>query len=174
MEISGWGNGVESTTVLTSNNSSVLVGRVMVVGSSGVGKSSLVHHFLSPDYVYTYESNRASVPEPSVCIMLEDRETELVFLDINSEEAQVLNRLLDVPQCYEQDEEGGWESCRWPECDCVLVVFSVTDASTLREAEALLQTLWQSGHLNTKAVIVVGNKIDLVRNREVPIDGEFS
>ena len=98
MEISGWGNGVESTTVLTSNNSSVLVGRVMVVGSSGVGKSSLVHHFLSPDYVYTYESNRASVPEPSVCIMLEDRETELVFLDINSEEAQVLNRLLDVPQ----------------------------------------------------------------------------
>ena len=94
MEISGWVNGVESTTVLTSNNSSVLVGRVMVVGSSGVGKSSLVHHFLSPDYVYTYESNRASVPEPSVCIMLEDRETELVFLDINSEEAQVLNRLL--------------------------------------------------------------------------------
>ena len=38
----------------------------------------------------------------------------------------------------------------------------------------LLQSLWQSGHLNTKAVIVVGNKIDLVRNREVPIDGESS
>ena len=54
----------------------------------------------------------------------------------------------------------------------MLVVFSVTDSATLREAEALLQSLWQSGHLNTKAVIVVGNKIDLVRNREVPIDGE--
>lgn len=55
-----------------------------------------------------------------------------------------------------------------------MVVFSVTDSATLREAEALLQSLWQSGHLNTKAVIVVGNKIDLVRNREVPIDGEFA
>ena len=76
------------------NTSSIVGTRVMVVGSSGVGKSSLVHHFLSPDYVYTYESNRASVPEPSVCIMLEDRETELVFLDVNSEEAQVSNRLL--------------------------------------------------------------------------------
>ena len=76
------------------NTSSIFGTRVMVVGSSGVGKSSLVHHFLSPDYVYTYESNRASVPEPSVCIMLEDRETELVFLDVNSEEAQVSNRLL--------------------------------------------------------------------------------
>ena len=32
--------------------------RVVVVGSAGVGKSSLVDHFLSPDYVYTYESNR--------------------------------------------------------------------------------------------------------------------
>ena len=55
-----------------------------------------------------------------------------------------------------------------------MVVFSVTDSATLREAEALLQSLWQSGHLNTKAVIVVGNKIDLVRNREVPIDGGFA
>ena len=55
-----------------------------------------------------------------------------------------------------------------------MVVFSVTDSATLGEAEALLQSLWQSGHLNTKAVIVVGNKIDLVRNREVPIDGEFA
>ena len=148
-------------------------GRVMVVGSSGVGKSSLVHHFLSPDYVYTYESTRASVPEPSVCIMLEDRETELVFLDMNPEEAQVCIETWnswEQPFCSRQDEEGGWE--RWPECDCVLVVFSVTDSATLREAEALLQSLWQSGHLNTKAVIVVGNKIDLVRNREVPIDGE--
>ena len=145
----------------------------MVVGSSGVGKSSLVHHFLSPDYVYTYESTRASVPEPSVCIMLEDRETELVFLDMNPEEAQVCIETWnswEQPFCSRQDEEGGWE--RWPECDCVLVVFSVTDSATLREAEALLQSLWQSGHLNTKAVIVVGNKIDLVRNREVPIDGE--
>ena len=76
------------------NTCSIFGTRVMVVGSSGVGKSSLVHHFLSPDYVYTYESSRASVPEPSVCIMLEDRETELVFLDVNSEEAQVSNRLL--------------------------------------------------------------------------------
>ena len=49
---------------------------------------------------------------------------------------------------------------------------SVTDAGSLVEAERLLQGLWQCGDLNTKAVIVVGNKIDLVRNREVPIHGQ--
>ena len=59
------------------------------------------------------------------------------------------------------------------DCHCILVVFSVTDLDSLREAETLLQTLWQSGHLNTKSVIVVGNKIDLARAREVPIDGEY-
>ena len=107
--------------------------------------------------------------------MLEDRETELVFLDINSEEEQVrtysdLQPILLLPTVvvslfclntetdhnlhnnnnkntlitwlyyfWNQEEEGGWE--RWPECDCVLVVFSVTDSASLREAEALLQVL---------------------------------
>ena len=58
------------------------------------------------------------------------------------------------------------------DCHCILLVFSVTDLDSLKEAETLLQGLWQSGHLNTKAVIVVGNKTDLARAREVPIDGE--
>ena len=41
-------------------------------------------------------------------------------------------------------------------------------------SEQILQKLWQSGDLNTKAVIVVGNKTDLVRTREVAIDGEYN
>ena len=55
----------------------------------------------------------------------------------------------------------------------MLVVFSLTNPVSLREAEQILQKLWQSGDLNTKAVIVVGNKTDLVRTREVAIDGQF-
>ena len=57
-------------------------------------------------------------------------------------------------------------------CDCVVVVFSVTEAGSLKEAEDILQNLWQSGELNAKAVIIVGNKTDLVRTRQVPIDGK--
>ena len=59
------------------------------------------------------------------------------------------------------------------EFDCLVVVFSVTENSSLKEAEEILQKLWQSGHLNTKTVIIVGNKTDLVRTREVPIDGNY-
>ena len=69
---------------------------MQLIGGPGVGKSSLCEKFLCPDYVYTYESLQGmalSPPDsspcsaagpscdPSVCIMLEDIETELVFLD---------------------------------------------------------------------------------------------
>ena len=57
-------------------------------------------------------------------------------------------------------------------CDCVVVVFSVTEAGSVKEAEDILQNLWKSGELNTKANIIVGNKTDLVRTRQVPIDGK--
>ena len=55
----------------------------------------------------------------------------------------------------------------------MLIVFSIAEESSLKEAEEILDKLWPSGHLNTKTVIVVGNKTDLVRTREVPIDGEL-
>ena len=56
--------------------------------------------------------------------------------------------------------------------NCVVIVFSVTEKESLNEAEEILEDLWQSGDLNTKAVILVGNKTDLVRTRQVPIDGK--
>ena len=59
------------------------------------------------------------------------------------------------------------------EFDCLVVVFSATENSSLKEAEEILQKLWQFGHHNTKTVIIVGNKTDLVRTREVPIDGNY-
>ena len=54
----------------------------------------------------------------------------------------------------------------------MVIVFSVTEKESLNEAEEILEDLWQSGDLNTKAVILVGNKTDLVRTRKVPIDGK--
>ena len=82
--------------------------------------------------------------------MLEDTECELLFTETRRAEMVEL-----------------------ADCDCVLVVFSLTSSASLWEAELVLQKLWQSGDLNTKVVIVVGNKTDLVRTREVAIDGEF-
>ena len=52
-----------------------------------------------------------------------------------------------------------------------MVVFSVTDKESIKEAAMIMEELWQSGDINTKSIILVGNKSDLVRTRQVPIDG---
>ena len=59
------------------------------------------------------------------------------------------------------------------DCACVLVVFSLTCAPSLEEAKFFLQLLHQSGDLLEKVVILVGNKTDLVRKREVATEGLF-
>ena len=78
--------------------------------------------------------------------MLEDVETELTFLDSG---VQV---------------DDGVES------DCTLVIFSVTDQSSLLGAGSRLEKMVLTGETD-KALILVGNKVDLVRTRTVPITG---
>ena len=60
------------------------------------------------------------------------------------------------------------------DCECILVVFSVANLASLREAKMILKSLYLSGELNSKSVILVGNKTDLVRAREVLIDGNIN
>ncbi len=56
--------------------------------------------------------------------------------------------------------------------DAMVIVYSVVSAESFRVAEEILQYLWRSGSSSEKAVILVGNKADLVRTRTVPIVGK--
>ncbi|XKL59357.1 hypothetical protein PGB90_000373 [Kerria lacca] len=47
------------------------------------------------------------------------------------------------------------------------VVYSTSDRESFQQAEIYLQKLWKSDSIRTKAVILVGNKTDLVRIRAV-------
>lgn len=53
-----------------------------------------------------------------------------------------------------------------------IVVYSVVDRSSLQIAEETLQSLWKTDSIASKAVILVGNKTDLVRSRTVTTEGE--
>ena len=77
--------------------------------------------------------------------MLEDVETELIFVDTgpNTDLSSV------------------------PAPDCTLVIFSVTDNSSLNLAEARLEA-----NKDDRTLILVGNKVDLVRTRTVSIAGQ--
>lgn len=53
------------------------------------------------------------------------------------------------------------------------MVYSVVDRKTLKVAEEILLYLWKSDYMSSKAVILVGNKADLERKREVPMVGKY-
>lgn len=50
----------------------------------------------------------------------------------------------------------------------------MTDRASVRVAEQVLQTLWRSDYVSARAVILVGNKADLVRSRLVSTEGKSS
>ena len=58
--------------------------------------------------------------------------------------------------------------------DVYVVVYSVVDRRSLKMAEETLLYLWKSDYMASRGVILVGNKVDLERKREVPSVGEFS
>lgn len=51
--------------------------------------------------------------------------------------------------------------------DVYVVVYSVVDRQSLTMAEETLLYLWKSDYMATHGVILVGNKVDLERKREV-------
>ena len=56
--------------------------------------------------------------------------------------------------------------------DALVIVYSVVDSNSFQKAEEILQYLWRTGSSTNKAVILVGNKSDLVRTRVVSIVGK--
>ena len=56
---------------------------------------------------------------------------------------------------------------------CFLVVLAVDDVASLEEAVSILDYLVEEGQIKTTAVILIANKIDLVRNRIVSDQGRI-
>jgi len=56
--------------------------------------------------------------------------------------------------------------------DAFVLVYSVVDRSSFQKAEAELRKLQEWDLTRMKAVVLVGNKIDLVRSRAVSTQGE--
>ncbi|KAI5631146.1 ras family domain-containing protein [Phthorimaea operculella] len=122
--------------------------RVLVIGASGVGKSSLVGQFMTSEYLHAYDTSIDDESgERSVCVLLAGEESEITFLD-------------NPPDHVISD------GCAHGYC----VVYSTADRGSFVEAERRLQILWAAGHTSRRAVILVGNKADLARSRAVPTD----
>ncbi|XP_018373780.1 PREDICTED: uncharacterized protein LOC108768054 [Trachymyrmex cornetzi] len=124
--------------------------RVLMLGAPAVGKSSLVSQFMTSEYLHAYDTSIDDESgEKTVSVLLAGEESELTFIDHSCAEMTPENCI----STYE------------PHAYCV--VYSTTDRASVRVAEEVLQSLWRSDHVSARAVILVGNKVDLVRSRLV-------
>lgn len=125
--------------------------RVVMLGSAGVGKSSLISQFMTSEYLHAYDTSiDDEFGEKSVSVLLDGEESELTFID---------------HPCSEMSPEDCLSTYPSPHAYCV--VYSTADRASFRQAEQSLQALWKTDSIRSKAVILVANKTDLVRSRVV-------
>ncbi|XP_059563580.1 GTP-binding protein REM 2 isoform X3 [Myotis daubentonii] len=128
--------------------------KVMLVGESGVGKSSLAGTFggLQGDSAHEPENPEDTYERR---IMVDKEEVTLVVYDI-----------------WEQGDGAGWlqDHCLQTG-DAFLIVFSVTDRRSFSKVPETLLRLRAGRPHHDLPVILVGNKSDLARSREVSLEG---
>ncbi|XP_076356839.1 GTP-binding protein REM 1-like [Tachypleus tridentatus] len=135
--------------------------RVGIIGGENVGKTSLIYNFVNSDYLTgceSYQVNTEYDVEGSVSVLMDDHETDLIFESISSSEVTVDDTMFSFT-------------------DAFLVLYSMTDRQSFEDAGRTLALLRYLGtKLNKdimgpdafpKALILVGNKCDLVRSRAV-------
>ncbi|XP_050429291.1 GTP-binding protein GEM isoform X2 [Adelges cooleyi] len=142
---------------IQQNDDNITSYAVALLGTRGVGKTALISQFMTSEYINAYERQRDIGCESSVqsvCIMLNGEESELKFLN-DSEISLKDDRVLKIADAY-------------------LVIYSVVDKHSFETAEIILKRLRENDSLRTRPIILVGNKVDMARSREVsPNEGRY-
>ncbi|XP_017849997.1 uncharacterized protein LOC108604938 [Drosophila busckii] len=124
--------------------------KIAMLGPSGVGKTTLTYQFTTSDYICAYDlSLDDDYGQKTVSVLVDDIETDL--------------EVIDHPACEMSTEA----FCATYNIDLFVVVYSVVDRCTYRCAERVLQYLKENDMLLTRGAILVGNKTDLERHRQV-------
>lgn len=121
---------------------------VLVLGQPGVGRTALLQQFMTSQFMAA-ETTRDSECDKTVSVLLNGLETTLSFVDL--------------PLPVQKD------CLLYSDIEAYLVVFSLTDRQSFRYACDVLRLLRHHSRTDA-AVIVVGNKSDLVRGRRVSDD----
>ncbi|KAJ6637053.1 GTP-binding protein REM 1, partial [Pseudolycoriella hygida] len=128
----------------------ILSYKVAMLGDTGVGKTALTHQFTTSDYICAYDlSLDDDYGQKTVSVLLDGKETDL--------------EIVDHPACEMSTEA----FCSTYNIDIFVVVYSVVDRNSFKTAEKILHYLRDNEMLFIRGAILVGNKTDLERHRQV-------
>ncbi|XP_054729300.1 uncharacterized protein LOC129238287 [Anastrepha obliqua] len=143
-------NILESTEKQDVNKVPIPAYKIAMLGTSGVGKTTLTYQFTTSDYICAYDlSLDDDYGQKTVSVLVDGIETDL--------------EIIDHPACEMSTEA----FCSTYNIDLFVVVYSVVDRNSFKAAEKVLQYLKEHEMLLTRGAILVGNKTDLERHREV-------
>ncbi|XP_076321371.1 ras-related protein Rap-2a-like [Tachypleus tridentatus] len=121
---------------------------VLVVGCTDVGKSSLTNQFSTSEYICTYDCSLEEKNETSVTVVLNEEEYDLLFIE-KTVATETVTSLLNLSVAS------------------YVVVYSVVDRTSFQWAKNFISQVVKCVDTMNKALILVGNKTDLVRLRKV-------
>ncbi|XP_069099439.1 GTP-binding protein REM 1 [Pleurodeles waltl] len=127
--------------------------RVVLLGDPGVGKTSLAS-------IFTGMSEQGPLEQPG--------EIRECTLSVDGEESTLL--VLDNFEAEKQSVEGDDVSWSMQAGNAYLLVYSVTDRASFESASELRIQLRRIRQSEDIPIILVGNKTDLVRSREVSVE----
>ncbi|XP_030058431.1 GTP-binding protein RAD [Microcaecilia unicolor] len=139
-----------SDSVISSSDSEDHVYKVILLGEHGVGKSSLARIFGGIEDSHEAEEAGNTYDRS---IIVDGEEACLLVFDI-----------------WEQDDNHWLHNQCMKMGDAYIIVYSVTDKASFEKASELRIQLRRERQTEDIPIILVGNKSDLVRSREVSIE----
>lgn len=119
--------------------------KVAMIGDKGVGKSALTKQFTTSEFIAFENDQDEQESDRHVTILLNSEESTLEIIDRPLDNQEL------VDQCF----------------DAFAVVYSITDRGSYQTAVDNLYLIRQDLGIKDKPMILIANKIDLVRKRKV-------
>uniref|UniRef100_A0A8D0DM39 GTP-binding protein n=1 Tax=Salvator merianae TaxID=96440 RepID=A0A8D0DM39_SALMN len=146
----GWASDSSDSFASSGSDSENQLYKVILLGEHGVGKTSLARIFGGVEDCLDAEEAGNTYDRS---IIVDGEEASLVVFDI-----------------WEQDDSQWLQSHCMKMGDAYIIVYSVTDKVSFEKASELRIQLRRARQTEDIPIILVGNKSDLVRSREVSVD----
>ncbi|KAM6430145.1 GTP-binding protein RAD [Liasis olivaceus] len=146
----GWASDSSDSVISSGSDSEGGLYKVMLLGEHGVGKTSLARIFGGVEDCPDADEAGNTYDRS---IIVDGEEASLVVFDI-----------------WEQDESQWLQNHCMKMGDAYIIVYSVTDKVSFEKASELRIQLRRARQTEDIPIILVGNKSDLVRSREVSVD----
>ncbi|XP_007906067.1 GTP-binding protein RAD [Callorhinchus milii] len=147
-----WTSGSSDSVISSGSDMDTCVHKVVLLGGHRVGRSSLAHIFGGVEDSEPHEAGERENTYDRT-ILVDDEEANLIVFDI-----------------WQQDESSRLQEHCMKLGDAYLIVYSVTDRASFDKASELRIQLRRARQAEDIPIILVGNKTDLVRSREVSVD----